>query len=339
MASDDRSKKLRPMGKSEIARSVARRTRLLARTMVRNVLDSAFWSSLWLQRISRRPLPFTDVFGVTLLLHSEDAVRHILTTRLHFDDEPVLQYLLAQGRQPLTVLDVGANYGQFALFAFRLLGRGGQVHSFEPGSYAYGRLCENIEYNSATETVRANRCAVGRAAGTATLYAFAPSCSAWNSLSYHAMRAPGRWVEPSSREEVEVVTLDEYCADHGIEKIDVLKIDVEGLELDVLRGASRLIAEGRIGTVVFEISLEPLKALEITGKDVLRTISEMGFDVHCLAAEGKTLSVLDADFQVPHFANYVATPLRREETDLLPDDGGQASNGRERQECQPARPL
>lgn len=56
---------------------------------------------------------------------------------------------------------------------------------------------------------------------------------------------------------IRVATLDDYCLEHGVERIDVLKIDVQGHEMEVLRGADRLFADGRIGTVLCEIDVAP----------------------------------------------------------------------------------
>ena len=53
-------------------------------------------------------------------------------------------------------------------------------------------------------------------------------------------------------ETVRLSTLDEYCAEQGIEQIDLLKLDVEGHELAVLRGGQKMIQEGRIKRIQFE---------------------------------------------------------------------------------------
>jgi hypothetical protein len=50
----------------------------------------------------------------------------------------------------------------------------------------------------------------------------------------------------------EIVSLDDFCSDEGIDRIDFLKIDMEGLELEVLRGATRMLKEQRFGIIQFE---------------------------------------------------------------------------------------
>lgn len=81
-------------------------------------------------------------------------------------------------------------------------------------------------------------------------------------------------LDASGTEKVEVTTLDAYSAHNGVEQVDVLKIDVQGHEPAVLRGAARLLSSGAIRTVVMEIC-EPLLAL--TGDDansIIRPLEE-----------------------------------------------------------------
>lgn len=123
-------------------------------------------------------------------------------------------------------LDVGGNFGQYAMALSRAAGPAGTVHSFEPLPYnrevfalVVGRLgLLNVVLHS---------CAVGAAAGEV------------------ALEVPGRntaetFVDPTGRgERVPMVALDEWVAEQGIRRIDFVKIDVEGFEMDVLRGAEK----------------------------------------------------------------------------------------------------
>lgn len=58
-------------------------------------------------------------------------------------------------------------------------------------------------------------------------------------------------------QQVTVVTLDDFCQQHGIERIDFLKIDTEGFDLEVIRGADILFQQHRIGVVVAEVGFSP----------------------------------------------------------------------------------
>ncbi len=149
--------------------------------------------------------------------------------------------------QHITVFDIGANQGQFLKEALRHLKnlRYG-IHSFEPGTGAYETL------HSAFHTqpnVSLNHHAVGKVCGQATLW-FDSAGSAGASLSQRDLSHLGR--EFLNAETVTMTTVDRYCEAKGIEFVDLLKIDVEGHELDVLTGANNLFARGGVGMVLFE---------------------------------------------------------------------------------------
>src|SRR5262249_39257903 len=148
---------------------------------------------------------------------------------------------------------------------------------------------------------------VGKTPGRAVLYEFPNRHSAWNSLSSHEMWAFEKRIQPSQSEDVPVVNLDQYCADRGLEHVDILKIDVEGFELDVLRGCSRLVREGRIANIVFEISVRPLGGAGHTADELLEEVSRSGFDVRYIRPDGSLEPVTRSGFMVPHFGNYLAT--------------------------------
>lgn len=284
----------------------------LARRCVSNAGKRSFWQEIGIRHLRQHPFWFTDRHGVTLGLYPEDSIGTILERQLHFDDDSVLHLIRRLVEPGMTIVDVGANYGQFTLLAARLVGDDGQVHAFEPTSYSFRRLSENVHYlNGLGQRVHLNPTAVGDQNGHAVLYEFPPGGTAtWNSLSSHTMHTQGRAVTPSQTENVAVVTLDKYCLDHKIEQIDLLKIDVEGFEVEVLKGCQRLIQEKRIHRVIFEISLEPLEGRGCTPTDVLSSVHQMGFDIQRIYAKGDLERVLLPRFEVPPFANYLATPRR-----------------------------
>jgi FkbM family methyltransferase len=268
----------------------------------------SFWQETAIRYLWRRPLWFTDKYGVTLRLYPEDPLRSVLATRSHFDDEPVIKLVNKTVKPGMTVVDVGANHGQFTVIAAQLAGEEGRVHSFEPAAGSFARLTENVNRSELLKRrVRLNQSAVSDQPGVATLYEFPPGFSAWNSLGAHAMDAGGRYVEPSHTSHVRVATLDQYCREEGIELIDLLKVDVEGFEVEVLQGCKELIGRRRIRRVIFEISLEPLKASGRTGNDVLGAIAAMGFDIWLIGEELKRVNL--PEFEAPYFANYLATPM------------------------------
>lgn len=254
---------------------------------------------------------YTDKYGVTLALETWPNVDDLLKTRRFYDDEGVLLLCERLLRRGMTVIDVGANLGQFALFAAARIGMRGVVHAFEPASETYAAFLRNIELDRAgAGRIVANRAAVTDAAGIIEFHEFSREYSVWNSMHAHAMKvfADGklRTVEPTNVERVPAVTLDDYCDRHGISGIDLLKVDVEGWEVNVMLGGRRMFGERRCRNLIFEISVEPLKGTPYAASDVLQCAADMGFAVGRVTESGDVQPLDPGTFQAPAFANYLA---------------------------------
>lgn len=147
-------------------------------------------------------------------------------------------------REPMrTIIDVGANRGAWASAA-RERWPSAHIHAFEPSAETFANLSARVG-----STVTCRQTAIGDTIGTADLH-HVPGVDALSSLHRRDLAEHG--MEMTEAETVEVVTLDHYCDVNGIDRIDFLKIDVEGHELAVLAGASGLLAEGRVERIQFE---------------------------------------------------------------------------------------
>ncbi len=154
-------------------------------------------------------------------------------------------YPAAQG--PLTVLDVGANVGKFSgLIREHCEMHRINIHAFEPSTSAFEKL---TQAHSDCPAIRLNNAALGAQPGTATLY-FDQPASGLGSLTKRDLDHVGKQMDLT--QSVQVTTLDHYCEQQGIQHIHLLKIDVEGHELDVLQGAAKMFADQRIDAVTFE---------------------------------------------------------------------------------------
>jgi FkbM family methyltransferase len=150
-----------------------------------------------------------------------------------------------QANRPICIFDVGANQGEFVALALRRLsGRDFHIHCFEPGAKAFDALRRRIN-NDARATL--NNVALGKEPGEAELF-YDVEGSALASLTKRKLE----YLDMAKSEKVTVETVDNYCAAQRIEKIDLLKIDVEGHELDVLLGATRMLKDGAIRMLTFE---------------------------------------------------------------------------------------
>lgn len=159
----------------------------------------------------------------------------------------VLEPLRDRTGAPVCVFDVGANRGQFLQAVLEVLGdKPARIHCFEPSSDAFADLQGMAGGDS---RIHLEHLALGRDVGTATLYFEQPG-SGLASLTRRRLEHFQLSMELSQA--VEVTTLDTYCERNGIEHIDLLKIDVEGHEMDVLVGGERLLRERRVDSVLFE---------------------------------------------------------------------------------------
>lgn len=162
------------------------------------------------------------------------------------------------------VFDVGANAGFFTLLASRLAGEHGSVVAFEPFSGAVGYLRRHVELNDA-RNVTVIEAAVSDRPGTSHFAAGADMST-------------GRLTEAGDVA-VSVVSLDDLCGRGEIPKPNLLKIDVEGEELNVLRGAATILAETK-----------PTIVLETHGYDIHTAcstlLSSLGYELEIVRSAG-----------------------------------------------------
>jgi FkbM family methyltransferase len=140
------------------------------------------------------------------------------------------------------VLDIGANSGVFALAAAAVGAK--SVHAFEPVPRVYRILAENLELNAKPQ-LHAWPCAVGEKSGSATI--FDPGGDAPTSASLSSEFALEH-LGQTSGVDVDVVSIDQFCKEHGIDNVDLVKIDVEGYEEFALRGMQETV--GRCTPVI-----------------------------------------------------------------------------------------
>jgi FkbM family methyltransferase len=163
-------------------------------------------------------------------------------------EENVMSYLVkhvAGGQKPI-VFDVGANAGDYTLRIARAFNDGAVIYSFEPLKAAFETLRGNIKNRV---NVKAYNFGFGKDGGRAPIY-FDREGSTLASLFQRRMDHLG--VDNSRNEEIEIRTLDDFCEEKGISHIDLLKIDTEGGELDVLKGAKTMLERDAIDIVQFE---------------------------------------------------------------------------------------
>jgi FkbM family methyltransferase len=160
------------------------------------------------------------------------------------------RFYLDYVRNGMVVFDVGAHVGELTLLFSRFAGSG-QVHAFEAGRSSFERLSAACEA-SGRRNVLLHHLAVSDRIGEIELHVYDDAHLAWSTQAKRPLAAYGIDVKPVGIERVPAITLDRYCETAAVRQIDLLKIDVEGAELQVLAGAKRLLAEQRIRCLTFE---------------------------------------------------------------------------------------
>ena len=160
------------------------------------------------------------------------------------------------------LIDIGANVGQTA-FKFRAAFPRNRILCFEPVASTFQRLEERTEKLG----VERYRLALGAASGTETIYLTDFSVTS----SFH----PSDPAKVRGTEQVKVVTLDEFLAEHNGNHVGLLKIDAEGHDLQVIAGAKRILSSGAVKFVSAEVGFGQGPLLPID--NVRDALAEHGF--------------------------------------------------------------
>lgn len=167
-------------------------------------------------------------------------------------------------------LDVGAHVGLISI-SVAAAARSSRVHAFEPDPTNAESFRANASLN-AEFVVTLNQVAVGAVPGTAMLERSVPGGDrALGRIVPGAEASHGRTVE------VPMVSVDSYLASRQLERVDVLKIDVEGLEPAVLLGARSALGERRIGCIVCEINESALARNQWSSETIRTLLGEHGY--------------------------------------------------------------
>ena len=186
--------------------------------------------------------------GFALRLDPGDPLQRAMAAQRRYESDVtwVYPYLLRPGDR---VVDGGAHIGYLTLLASRCVGAAGEVHAFEPVPRTFAALEENVKLNAA-RNVRLNRVALSSRAGEVELEVpidpEGEGLLAWGATSIHLRRGP--------IERAPAQTLDSYARAHDLDRIALLKLDLEGAELEALRGMEELVGGSRIGYIVCELN-------------------------------------------------------------------------------------
>jgi FkbM family methyltransferase len=196
------------------------------------------------------------------------------------------------------IFDVGAHAGLFLEEALKRTSPDSLIHAFEPASASFRQLSKAFGEQG---RVRLNRAALSRISGSGVLF----YDEAEPELASLTARARFRLAKS---EGVRLTTLDEYCSINEITQIDLLKLDVEGHELEVLQGAGYLLARDAIRRILFEFGGCNIDT-RVFFRDLYELLTSTGMRVYRVMPSGKLLPITKYDESLERFrtTNYLAT--------------------------------
>lgn len=213
--------------------------------------------------------------GVRLFIDLSDHVigLNILRGRYEQDEIGFVRHVLKSGD---SAIDVGAHVGFFAIQMAALVGAAGRVYAFEPLDANADLLERSIAENAFTDRLMLRRAAVGAAPGSATLTFAAETL---NSGGAYVLRGGTEPLTGNQKKEVPLVALDALDMRRPVRFI---KMDVEGAEPQVIRGAARLLTEDRplILSELHPIQLQ--RASGITAGEFLAQLGALGYRAHTI---------------------------------------------------------
>ncbi|HET9387960.1 MAG TPA: FkbM family methyltransferase, partial [Gemmatimonadales bacterium] len=222
------------------------------------------WSSL------KRPVVMRWLGDLLVTIRPGNELSRVLFLTGNFEPNE-LMWLTQTLTEGMTMLDIGAHVGMYSLIASKLVGDSGVVVAMEPSTREFQQLSVHMALND-LRNVRCVHAAASDASGEATLKV----ASEWNSGHNTFGEFFVDSVEKTGEERVRTRTVDEVVIDQQLQRVDVIKIDVEGHEVKVLAGAAETLARFR-PTLLIEVFEETLRRQGASATAVLAFLERQGY--------------------------------------------------------------
>jgi FkbM family methyltransferase len=205
-------------------------------------------------------------------------------------EESVERVLTKRIVRGMHVFEVGANIGYFTVLLAHLVGPSGSVTAFEPDAALAQLTRDNIEINGFHQQAAVVEVAASDRIGTATFYT-RDRHRGGGSLVGDLEQVPWNPYDVKAAIEVRTTTLDAYIAESGVVP-DVVKIDAEGAESAILRGAEQLLATRRPLVLQLEFAPDFVQAAGDDPAALLERLANYGFAMHRI--DERSRRVVDA---------------------------------------------
>lgn len=210
-----------------------------------------------------------------------------------------LDFIKKNRKKFKTIFDVGANVGEWTRLVSDIIPES-QVHSFEPSKHTFQILLKQNFNNR----ISLNNIGLGEKNETKDFFIYADN-STLDSVFFRGINSKD-FKQNTQTEKANFETLDSFCIKNNIKNISFLKIDTEGNELSVLKGAEQYIKKGRIGAIQFEYGGTYISAGTLL-KDVFEFFENKPYYIFKMMQDKlKKCDSYAEDLENFQYANYVA---------------------------------
>ena len=232
-----------------------------------------------------------------------DSVREaVLSGEFESVERQFVERFLKSG---MTVLDVGAYFGIYALTASVKVGPTGRIVAFEPADRQMRRLRWNLILNGFSN-VHTEKLALSNVEGAAKFFAVTGGAEGLSGLRRPEVAATVRSVD------VKTAILDDYLKQHAIPTVDLIKVDVEGGELDFFRGARTLLGQSNAPVILCELQDIRSRSWGHTARQTADFVRQFGYRWF-RPLPGGSIAAMPEDPEA-YEGNFVAVPAGRVES-------------------------
>jgi len=240
---------------------------------------------------------FVEIDGNKMFLDPNDSLRVSYFGSFEPFETEIVKKLIKIGNN---VLDIGANIGYFSLIFAKLVGNNGRVYAFEPEPENFRILKKNLEINHYNNTMAIQK-AISDKNHTIKLFL-------GENTSTHSIYQSS---ETSAFIDIESIKLDDF-SDIQNKRIDFIKIDIEGAEIDAFKGMKNVLQKNSQVTILSELNLYLLNKFNKKPREYVEILNDLDFEIFLLDSKKKKIVPFVLDEFLPtiqsgeHYVNLLS---------------------------------
>lgn len=197
----------------------------------------------------------------------------------------VLRNLVKPG---MVVIDAGANIGEITLLAAKKVGASGKVYSFEPLPEVSAKLEKNVRDNDFSQ-VSIQRFGLSDKAGEINIYQSSSSYGDGSDNGGLGTLYPSDSIAKPAGV-IKLTTLDDFCGERKLQKVDLIKLDIEGAELPALKGALNTLKQFK-PKLIIEVQEETAERAGYSADDILIFLANLGYEFQVIGRNGNLIDI------------------------------------------------